>query len=119
MDADTLQSIGVMIALIGSAVTVFINLRKARPEVQFLDADAATKYSDLVDRAAKREAEYQNRIDTLLSRMAQIEQKYSDLSDQVRTANQRADKFENWAKRLTYQVQSMGGVPVPLEPVAK
>lgn len=116
MDADTI--IAIVIAVIAAApgtIALIIAFRKAKPEISVLDADAAIKYSDLVDRAAKRESEYQSRIDSLNSRVAQVEAQYGELHEQVALANKRADKFEDWAKRLAFQVQSMGGVPVPFE----
>ncbi len=116
MDANTI--IAIVIAVIAAApgtIALIIAFRKAKPEISVLDADAAIKYSDLVDRAAKRESEYQSRIDSLNSRVAQVEAQYGELREQVALANKRADKFEDWAKRLAWQVQSLGGVPVPLE----
>jgi predicted DNA-binding protein (UPF0251 family) len=83
-----------------------------------LDADAAAKYGELVDRAAKRESEYQTRIDTLNARIVTVEAKQGELEIAVRAANYRAAKFEDWAKRLAFQVQSYGGVPVLLDPEA-
>jgi hypothetical protein len=108
-----------LIVALGSLTLSYVAYRKFKPEVQVLDADAATKYSDLVDKAAERESKYQMRIDALVIRVTQLETRQSELAEQVRDANRRADKFEGWAKRLTYQVQSLGGVPVPLEPVSK
>jgi hypothetical protein len=102
---------------IASIATAVIVWRKFKPEVRILDADAATKYAELVDRAAKRESEYQNRIDSIQARMALLETRQGELEAQVEAANQRAEKFEGWAKRLTHQVQSLGGVPVAMEQV--
>lgn len=116
MDANTI--VAIIIAIIAAApgtIALFIAFRKAKPEMTVLDADAAIKYSDLVDRAAKRESEYQSRIDNLVHRIAEVEARYSELSQEVAMANKRSDKFEDWAKRLAFQVQSMGGVPVPFE----
>jgi predicted negative regulator of RcsB-dependent stress response len=107
------------VTIVGLVIGAIAGWRKLRPEVQVLDADAATKYSDLVDKAAERESKYQMRIDALVIRVTQLEARQMELAEQVKDANRRADKFEGWAKRLTYQVQSLGGVPVPLEPVSK
>jgi hypothetical protein len=73
----------------------------------------------LVDRSVSREKEYQNRIDSINARIGVLECRQAELENQVREANIRAEKFESWAKRLSHQVQSLGGIPVPLEQLTK
>jgi hypothetical protein len=113
---------------------------KAVSEARNADAAAAKEYSDLLHDALKESNElkdqYEARIGTLEARQVEnkklyearitdLEGKYTELEDQLRTEKQRRKQFEDWAQRLAYQVQSMGGTPVkfgsgPLDPsVAK
>lgn len=113
MDIGNIVSI---ITTLIAVTTVFIAWRKLKPEYQGLDADAATKYAELVDRAAKRECEYQNRIDEITLDVEKLNHRVSEMATEIRTANVRADKFEGWAKRLAHQVQALNAIPVPLDP---
>jgi hypothetical protein len=86
----------------------YIEYRKAKKNGVNVDADTMTTYAALVDRAAKKEKEYQAIVDTFEGRIAGLETKVTE-------ANTRADRFENWAKRLAGQVSMLGGTPVGLE----
>jgi hypothetical protein len=113
MQVSDIVTLIVSITALGGVVITWLKLK---PEGVVMDADAASKYGELVDRAAKRENEYQNRIDVLQARILSVEAKFGELQIEVRAANYRAERFEGWAKRLAFQVQSLGGVPVPIDP---
>jgi ribosome-associated translation inhibitor RaiA len=82
--------------------------RKLAGEASAVSADAAAKFQEIAAKAAERE-------EAMRLRMDELESKMDNLETQLRKANERAAKFEGWAKRLAHQVQSLGGVPVPLE----
>lgn len=98
-----------------------------RPQTQQLDSSTAEKYQEIADKAAKTIQEMRKEIDEqqgkyeagkklLMARIATVEGEVIDLKAQLRQANERASRFEDWAKRLVYQVRSMGGIPVDLDP---
>jgi hypothetical protein len=105
-----------LITAVSALIIAVVAWRKMKPEAMGLDADAATKYAELVDRAAKRECEYQNRIDAVELQVKALTIRQGELEREVNIANSRADKFEGWAKRLVHQVLALNGVPVPLDP---
>lgn len=112
MDIGNLVS---LIVSVSALVTVIIAWRKLPRENQNMDGSAAAKYADLVDRAAKRESDYMDKIDKLEKRIEHLEACQSELEEKVKLTEKNAAKFENWAKRLAHQVESLNGTPVPLE----
>lgn len=116
--------VSIVTALIAVA-TVYIAWRKLKPEYQGLDADAATKYAELVDRAAKRETEYQNRIDEIRrsiqvikddsdSKVAALEKCQEELEGRIGTLERENRSLKDWASRLVHQVKSLGAIPVEI-----
>jgi hypothetical protein len=75
---------------------------KMSSESRAITADAAEKFQQIANKAA-------DRLDALESEMIQVR-------ELLRQSELRAAKFENWAKRLSHQVHSLGYVPVPFEP---
>lgn len=109
MDAGGIAAlVTAIIALIG----VVITWRKSKPESRVMDGDAAERYQRIASQSAKREIELMAKIDTL-------EKRVDELEAQLDTAILKADKFEEWARRLVHQVKSLGYDPVPLEPAKK
>jgi hypothetical protein len=88
--------------LLVAGVSLYIAWKKAPYESKNLDAAAAEKYQSIAVNAA--------------ARLDALEKQVTELSIRARAAEERAAKFENYAKRLSGQVVSMGGIPVPFEP---
>jgi predicted nuclease with TOPRIM domain len=84
-----------------AGVSLYIAWRKAPFESKHLDAQAAEKYQSIAVNAADR--------------LDKLEAKVNELTQRAQAAEDRASKFENWAKRLSGQVVSMGGIPVLFE----
>jgi hypothetical protein len=89
-------------AILVAVVSLYIAWRKAPLESKNLDAAAAEKYQAIAVNAAER--------------LEALEKQVNDLAIKARAAEERAARYENWARRLSGQVVSMGGTPVPLEP---
>ena len=92
------------VALLGA----YLAWRKTKPETRVLDGDAAESYQRIASQSAKRELELMAKIDVL-------EKRVDELAEQLEDAIKRAEKFEDWARRLVHQVRSLGAVPVPLD----
>ena len=82
--------------------------RKLAGEAASSQADTAARWQEIANNAAKREAELRSRLDTIELQMA-------TLQIQAREAMAKAARFEDWATRLSHQVISLGGHPVPLD----
>jgi hypothetical protein len=120
----------IIISIIGACVSVgtfLIAWKKLKPESAVLQGDALDKYNDALDRSAAREvlsqkrwddreAEWQARELLLMGRLSRLESKYAELDGKLAEATERAVRFERYAYRLAGQVQSMGGVPVAMDP---
>ena len=106
--ADTLQTMGVIVALVASIITVYLNLKRAPVDRRVLDIDASVSASTALK-------SYSDEVIKLRSELVDVRKCMMELEVQVRHAEQRAERFEGWAKRLHGQVISMGGVPVALE----
>jgi hypothetical protein len=104
-----------LIVALGSLSLSIIAWKKFKPETRVIDGSAMKNFTELLDRATKREKEYQDEQDALNKRITQLELKTVELAEQVKAANLRAAKFEDWANRLAHQVISLRGIPVPLE----
>jgi outer membrane murein-binding lipoprotein Lpp len=91
-----------------------------RPQTNSLDSSTAEKYQQIADKASDKIDKLQARLDKTEADMRTMKEKLEAevyaLKIEARSANERAERFENWAKRLVYQVRSMGGVPVELDP---
>jgi hypothetical protein len=97
MNIDVVDIITILIALSAAVIA----WKKAPLEGHALDAEAAGKYQRIAIDAADR--------------LERLEKQVGELEKSLNLANARALKFEDWAKRLSGQVTSMGGVPVPFE----
>ncbi len=104
MNFDIVDIVTLIIAVAGAVLA----WRKAPSERRSLDADAAEKYQQIAANAADREEE-------LKKRLLKLEAKVAEMEKQVKEANDRAIRFENYAKRLSYQVKALGHIPVPLD----
>lgn len=100
-----------LVSLLGSGLVVWVAAKKAPAEIRGIDADATKTNAEaaialnegLVRRVERLEAE-------LAEACEQVEGMKKEISD-LRAEN---TALHNWAERLAHQVQSMGGVPVPL-----
>lgn len=119
MTPDTLQTIGVIIALIASAFTVYANLRKLPIEMRSSDADLSAKYAKLASDTAEENVKLREDVEKLRTEIDTLcEQQKADVKDLASKLQEqigRADKFENWARRLVSQLESLDIVPVPLD----
>ena len=118
-----------LVVAITALVGVLIGWKRIKPEGRVLDGTAAKQYAELVDRAAKRETEYQNKIDEIQSQLDKLKERQLSIEAELQVTKQRADKLEldlraaeekaekidRWARKLVRQVQSMNGVPVKME----
>ncbi len=108
---DVGDVIGIVIAISGVILAWYkapIEGRRLHGETSNFSADAALKYQELASKAAEQIAAMQKRMELLESQVEHMEM-------QLETAQANATKFQDWAKRLSHQVHSLGGVPVPLE----
>lgn len=109
MDANTLALIIALIAAAPGVYAVWQQRKKIPLETSGLSADTAAKYQEIARKSAER-------VDMMQTRLDLLETQVQALELQLRQANERAGRFEDWARRLTHQVRSLGGVPVELEP---
>jgi flagellar motility protein MotE (MotC chaperone) len=105
----TVSEIISMIAVAVSIGTLTIAWRKLKPQLRQVSSDTASKFQEIADRAAEKIQRMQEQVD-------QCENKIDALESQLRSANERSARFENWAKRLAAQVVSLGAIPVELDP---
>jgi outer membrane murein-binding lipoprotein Lpp len=91
-----------------------------RPQTNSLDSSTAEKYQAIADKASDKIDKLQARLDKTETDMKamreKLEAEVSALKAEARSANERAARFEDWAKRLVFQVRSLGAVPVELDP---
>lgn len=102
------MDIGEIVALVVAAAGLIIAWRKAPAERRVMSADAAETYQNIALAAAEREQKLQDRITAMETRMEQYE-------NDLKKARADAARFENWARRLSHQLQALGHIPVPLD----
>ena len=110
---DTVGIVAI-ISVIGSLLAIVIALKKAPHETKEIDshtenqdADTASKYQDIADRAAVRALGLEVRVNELECEVAK-------LKDENRRQHSENADLRDWAERLTHQVQSLGGDPMKL-----
>lgn len=103
--ADTLQTLGVILALIGSAITVYLNLRKAPVDRRSADIDASAS-------AATAIKSYSDEVIRLRGELAEMRQEITKLRNE-RDENKRTMlEWQNGIERLMAQIVSLDHVPV-------
>lgn len=105
------MSLGNIIAIVISVLTGagIIAWIKLGPELRSLNADLASKYQEIADKAAERIAELEEDIGTMRAEVKL-------LKSSLESSDREAARVRNWAERLSGQVISLGAVPVPLDP---
>jgi hypothetical protein len=109
MDANQLLIvITAFIAASPGLVALLVQFKKGRAEAAGLDADTAEKYQRIADNAAKRLADMDKRLEDSETRI-------SELEAMLHAESRERKRFEDWARRLAHQVESLGATPVSLE----
>ena len=88
----------------------------ARAESQ--DADTASKYQAIADKAAERALRLEERMEAkvlkLECRVDELESEVAKLTEEINWQRTENSNLRDWAERLVHQVQSLGGEPVKL-----
>ena len=81
--------------------------------------ELAKKYRDLASTEADTTVRLRNEIQQIREQLETIKERHDSELEEIRKAlliaEERADKFANWAHRLVNQVISLGETPVPFE----
>jgi hypothetical protein len=130
------MSVDLVVVLVVAVITaspgvlaLVINRRKQSAESRQIDTDTSRIQADITARYQAMLADAVNKLDAqsrmnMFEQSQQAMQKDFDLKIRVMQAEvekqtKRADKFEDWARRLVAQLESMSYIPVPLEPSKK
>ena len=97
-----------LVSLMGAGVTVITALRKTPHENLATDGDAANKYAQAAGLIATENLR-------MTVKIGELEKRIDALEADIDYERIRSRKFEDWAKRLSYQIRSLGSVPVPFE----
>lgn len=111
MDADVWIPwlVSVMIAVLGTVPGVLAwrgQRRKDQAEASKADAEAASTFQEIANKAAIQALGLQKRI-------ADLEARVSEQDSEIRILRCERDDLKDWAERLVHQVQALGGKPVP------
>ena len=97
------------------------DLRKLGTEVDMEQVELAQKYRAMATTEADTTLKLRNEIQQIREQLETIKARHDEELEQIRKAliiaEERADKFADWAHRLVNQVKSLGEIPVPFEVV--
>lgn len=114
MDANIVAALvgGVAGIMAGGIPQIFQALKDRRngPRDDFSAVMAAAR------EAAETVKTYSSEINNLQVRLNANDKKILELEKDLKIANERALRFEDWAKRLAQQVRDMHGIPYDLDP---
>lgn len=137
----TLETIGAIVLVFNTLSTVYVLFKRSGSQIAVDDSNAVLNYQKAVtqlqldikqvtERAEKREkfflsesgkwekaykdaqAKHDTEVKEMRDRMIVMQRR---IEEQDRTFAEREAKLINWAERLSHQVYSLGGVPVPIE----
>jgi len=111
----TITLVLALVSLVGAGVTVITSLKKTPHENQQLDGDAANKYAQAAATVANENLRMAAKVGALEKRIDALEASNMTLEQTIEAERVRSRKFEDWAKRLSYQIRSLGQIPVPFE----
>jgi hypothetical protein len=103
------------IALAVVIISIITGLLKQPHENKSLDGNAANQYAQAAAAVAAENIKMTTKISGLEKRIDALESDNMTLKDTIEAERIRSRKFEDWAKRLSYQIRSLGSVPVPFE----
>ena len=129
------------ILLSGSIATIipillnwFINRKKSKADASLTDVEIIEKYKTLFGSATTDLVEWRTKCRELESKISTVstecgdkiadltvcyEQELNVIRISLKESEERAKKYEDWARRLVGQLQMEGLVPVPFEIVKK
>jgi DNA anti-recombination protein RmuC len=138
---STLLTIGLIISLGVSATGLFIAIRKAPFDIRKLlldnkkmEVELSDKYEEQLNRMSSYNLDLRNQIQELRTKLdtttmrhtaelAEMKTRYENEMSEIRASllktEQRAQLVEDWAARLCNQVESLGEVPVPFQPLKR
>jgi len=130
MDATTTGVVALLSAIVSIAVALIglyfavkkhpFDIRKLDLEVDKQMGEIIQQYKDLAGGAIGDNVKLHQEIQSVRERLDEIkarhEQELTEIREALARAEIRATKFEDWAKRLVAQIESLGEVPVPFEP---
>lgn len=138
---DILQSIALLITMVGGIIGFISTAKKSRKELTKSDTDIGQISIDntvdalaLVREATKQVKEakdelnsscekYEKEILVLRNEMRQMKAEYEAqikiLQEEAKIREERLETVEDWASRLVHQVQSLGADPVLIKTIKK
>lgn len=124
---NVLAGISSAVAIIVALVSLYFAIRKHPFDIRKLNTeskvdmvDVAEKYQQIANSAADMNIKLREEIQKIREQLDEVtrrhEQELTDIRSKLAVAEVRAAKFEDWAKRLVAQIESLGETPVPFEP---
>lgn len=115
---EVIFGVGGIVGFLSGLSALIISLRKAKPEIRILDADAAAQYLKLAQDAGEELVEVKSKYDT---EIGELKKTIDILQDKIITyeselGNVKAELalYRDHNDRLCHQVFSLGGTPVPM-----
>ena len=115
MTETTVIVIAALVSVIGAVTTLIAAIRKTPHENMASDGDAANKYAQAAATVANENLRMSAKVGALEKRIEALEASNMTLEQTIEAERVRSRKFEDWAKRLSYQIRSLGQIPVPFE----
>lgn len=106
-DVNLLTAVSSLVAILISAGTLYIALRKMPVEKKSIEVDTAQKYQLIADGAAERALKLADRID-------ELEKLIDEQQKKIEVLEKENAMVRDWAERLVHQVRMLGFDPVGL-----
>ncbi len=113
--------VSAVVSILGAVATIMILFYKVKPEVGVMKATEESSFADASESIASG-AKISNEL--LLQRIDELSQKNKIMSEKLDTLQRDFDKvrielgeWQDWARRLSHQVKSLGHEPVAFRPV--
>jgi len=104
-----------LVSFISLAVALFFGLRKLSHETGSLDSDTANNFAQAANAMAIRNKELVEEIKAWKEQNAELLKRVDTVERALKEEQEQRRKFEDWAHRLVYQLQSLRQTPVALE----
>jgi hypothetical protein len=120
MEPNALQVLTVLLAIVATIISVYTSIRKLPNELRSGDVDLAQKYMKMANEEAAQRLIDSEELKKLKEKILLDEKKFNKKMEEYETrltlCAEKADKFEEYSKRLCAQLISLRHVPVPLDP---
>lgn len=116
MTIDPVAIIGMIGGLSGLAALIdaFSRRKKSKVDNELAEAETASKYLEIADRAAEKALKLDTRVIELEGKVSEQSRMINEQSRMIHDLQCENAALREWAGRLVHQVQAFGGTPVEI-----